>query len=77
MYVALVQYPHLVSCVVASPNAIPSSIVPNFGPQEVLPPIQDEHGNAMEDNEWAYKGSRWCCKLDACTSSYEAKWLLS
>jgi hypothetical protein len=75
MYVVLVQYLHFVSCVVASLDAIPSSIVPDFAPQEVPPPIQDEHGDAMEDNEWVHKGSRWCCKLDACTNSYEAKWL--
>ncbi len=29
----------------------------------------------MEDGEWAHKGSRWCCKVDPCTSSYVAKWL--
>jgi hypothetical protein len=40
-------------------NAIPSLVVPDFTPQKV-PPIQDEHGNVMEDNEWAHKGSRWC-----------------
>jgi hypothetical protein len=29
--------------------AIPSSIVPNLAPQKVLPSIQNEHGDAMED----------------------------
>jgi hypothetical protein len=28
----------------------------------------------MEDSEWAHKGSRWCCKVDACTSFYVFKW---
>jgi hypothetical protein len=28
-----------------------SLVVLNIVPQEVLPPIQDEHGNTMEDNE--------------------------
>jgi len=75
MYVTLVQYPHLVSCVVVGPNVVPSSVVPNPTPQKVLLPIQDEHGDAMEDSEWVHKGLRWCCKVDACTSSYAAKWL--
>jgi hypothetical protein len=44
--------------VVASPNAIPSLIVPNLALQKVPPLIQNESGNAMEDNEWAHKGSR-------------------
>jgi hypothetical protein len=75
MYVALVQYLHLVSRVVVGLDAIPSSIVPNLTPQKVLPIIQDEHGDVKEDSEWAHKGSRWCCKVDACTNSYAAKWL--
>jgi hypothetical protein len=29
----------------------------------------------MEDSEWAHKGSRWFCKVDACTSFYATKWL--
>jgi hypothetical protein len=32
---------------------MPSSIVPNHAFQEVPPLIQDEHGDAMEDSEWA------------------------
>jgi hypothetical protein len=52
---------------VARPNAIPSSIVPDFAPQNVPPPIQDEHGNAMEDSKWVHKGSKCCHKVDACT----------
>jgi hypothetical protein len=28
----------------------------------------------MEENEWVHEGSRGCCKVNACTSSY-AKWL--
>jgi hypothetical protein len=50
------QYPHLVSCVVVDPYAISSLVVPNLALQKVPPPIQNEHGNAMEDNEWAHKG---------------------
>jgi hypothetical protein len=76
MYVALMQYPHLVTCVVVSPYAIPSSIVLDLAPYEIPPPIQDEHGDAMEDSDWAHKGSRWCCKVDACISYYAIKWLL-
>jgi hypothetical protein len=75
MYVDLVQYPHLVTCVVANLDIILSSIVLNIAPQKVHPLIQDEHGDAMEDNEWAYESSKWCCKVDACISSYAAKWL--
>jgi hypothetical protein len=60
---------------VTSPNVIPSSIVLNLAPQEVPPPIQDEHGDVMEDNEWAHEGSKWSCKVDACTNFYVAKWL--
>jgi hypothetical protein len=45
-------------------SAIPSSVVLDFAPQKVPLPIQDESGNAMEDNEWAHKGSRWFCKAD-------------
>jgi len=75
MYVVLVQYLHLVTCVVVSPYVIPSSIVPNLAPQGVPPPIQSDHGDVMEDSEWAHKGSRWCCKVDACTNFYAVKWL--
>ncbi len=72
MYIVLVQYLHLVPCVVVDPNAIPSLIVPNIAPQEVLPPIQDENGDV---SEWAHKGSRCFCKVDAYISSYAMKWL--
>jgi hypothetical protein len=68
MYVVLVKYLLLVTCMVVRFDVIPSSVVLDFVPQKVPPPIQDEHGNAMEDSEWAHKGSRWCCKVDACTS---------
>jgi hypothetical protein len=37
--------------------------------------MQDEHGDAMEKNEWVHEGSRRCCKVNACTSSYASKWL--
>ncbi len=57
-------------------NAIPSSIIPNLAPHELHLPIQDEHGDAMENNEWAHEGSKWCYKVDACTRSYVAEWLL-
>ncbi len=69
------QCPHLVTCVVVSSYVIPSSIILDLAPQEVPPPIQDEHGDAMEDSVWAHKGSRWCCKVDACISFYVVKWL--
>jgi hypothetical protein len=75
MYVALVQYFHLVTFVVVGPNVIPSSIIPDLALQEVLLLIQNEHGHAMEDSEWVHKGSRWCCKVDACINFYAAKWL--
>jgi hypothetical protein len=73
MYVTLVQYSNLVPCVVAGSNVIPSLVVSKLAPQEVLPPIQDGSGDVTE---WAHKGSRWFCKVDACTNSYVAKWLL-
>ncbi len=73
MYVDLMQYPHLVTYVATSPNAIHSLVVPNLALQEVPPLIQDEHGDAMEDNEWAHEGSKWSCKVVACISSYVAK----
>jgi len=47
---------------------------PNHAPQEVPPPMQDEYGDAMEDNAWVHEGSRGCCKVNACTSSYATKW---
>jgi hypothetical protein len=53
-----------------------SSIVLDLAPQKVFPPIQYESGDVMEDSEWDHKCSRWFCKVDACTSSYVAKWLL-
>jgi hypothetical protein len=34
-----------------SPDVIPSLLVLDIVLQEVFPPIQDEHGNTMEDNE--------------------------
>ncbi len=40
---------------------------------KVPSPIQNESGDV---SEWAHKNSRWFCKVDACTSSYAAKWLL-
>jgi hypothetical protein len=60
--------------VVASPNAILSLVTPDLAPQKVPFPIQDEHGDAMEDGE-CHKGLRWCYKVDACTNSYVTKWL--
>jgi hypothetical protein len=38
--------------------------------------MQDEHGDAMEANEWVHKSSRRWCKVNACISFYVAKWLL-
>jgi hypothetical protein len=49
---------------------------PNLAPQKVPPPMQYEHGDAMEENEWVHETSRGCYKVNACTSSYVAKWLL-
>jgi len=69
----LVQYPHIVDIMVANPNAIPSLDVLDRALQKVLLPIQDESGNV---SEWAHKSLRWFCKVDACTSSYVAKWML-
>jgi hypothetical protein len=37
--------------------------------------MQDEHGNAMEENEWVHDSSRGCCKMNTCTTSYATKWL--
>jgi hypothetical protein len=85
MYVDSMQYPHFVAIVVASLsvilhyvrcfNAIPSSIIPNLTRQKVIPLIQNENGDVMEDNEWVHKGLRWFCKVDACTCFYATKWL--
>jgi hypothetical protein len=35
-------------------------LVPNLDPtpQESFPPMQDEHGDAMELNEWVHEGSK-------------------
>jgi len=49
---------------------------PHPTPQEVPPPMQDEYGDGMEENEWVHEGSIRCCKVNACTSSYAVKWLL-
>jgi hypothetical protein len=54
-------------------NSIPN---PNPTPQKVHPPMQNEHEDAMEENEWVHEGSKGCCKINVCTSSYAAKWLL-
>jgi len=59
MYVALLQYLHLVSCVVVGPNVIPSLIAPSIAPQEVPFPIQDEQGDVMEDSECVDGVVRW------------------
>jgi hypothetical protein len=37
--------------------------------------MQDEHGDAMEEFEWVHEGLNRCYKMNACTSSYVAKWL--
>ncbi len=52
-------------------------LVPNPDPmsQKVHPPMQDEHGDAMEEFEWVHEGLKRCYKMNACTSSYVAKWL--
>jgi hypothetical protein len=73
MYVALIQYPHFVPCVVVGPSVILSLVVPDLAPQKIPFPIQDENGDVSEG---APKGSRWFCKVDAYNSFYAAKWLL-
>jgi hypothetical protein len=49
--------------------------IPNLDPtsQKVLHPMQDEHGDAMEENEWVHEGSRACYKVNACNNSYATK----
>ncbi len=32
--------------------------------------------HAMEDADWVHEGSRWKCKINGCTNTYAAKWLL-
>jgi hypothetical protein len=32
--------------------------------------------HAMEDVDWVHEGSRWLCKINGCTNSYAAMWLL-
>ncbi len=61
MYIDLEQYLHLVVIVVVGLHvishyvcwfiAMPSLVVLDTTLQEVLLPIQDEHGDVMEDNE--------------------------
>jgi hypothetical protein len=41
--------------------------------QKLPLPMQDEHRNAMEENEWVHESSKRCCKVNACTSSYATK----
>ncbi len=53
-------------------NSIPNL---DLASQEFPPPMQDEHGDVMEENEWVHEGSRGCCKVNACTSFYVAKCL--
>jgi hypothetical protein len=48
---------------------------PNLVPQEVHLPMEDEHGDARKEFEWVHESSGRCCKVNACTSSYVAKWL--
>jgi len=38
--------------------------------------MQDEHGDAMEENEWVHESSKRWCKVNVCASSYAAKWFL-
>jgi hypothetical protein len=47
---------------------------PNHARQEIPPQMQDEHGDAIEENEWVHEGLRRCCKVNACTGSYATKW---
>jgi hypothetical protein len=43
-------------------------LVPNLDPtpQEVFLPMQHEHGDAMEENEWVHEGSKTVIQ-DECT----------
>ncbi len=41
----------------------------NPAPQKVLPPMQDEHGDVMEENECVHESSRKCCKVNVYISS--------
>jgi hypothetical protein len=36
--------------------------------------VPPNHG--MEDAYWVHKGSKWKCKINGCTNTYAAKWLL-
>lgn len=38
--------------------------------------MQDEHGDEIKENKWVHEGLRGCCKVNACTSLYNAKQLL-
>ncbi len=32
--------------------------------------------HAMEDEDWVHERSKWKCKINGCTDTYVAKWLL-
>jgi hypothetical protein len=38
--------------------------------------IQIPPNHAMEDANWVLERSRWKCKINGCTDTYAAKWLL-
>jgi hypothetical protein len=41
---------HYVHCF----SKIPALVVSDLAPRKVPPPIQDKHGDAMEDSEWVH-----------------------
>ncbi len=46
-------------------------VASNESDQVEIPP-----NHAMEDANWVHKRSKWKCKINGCTNTYAAKWLL-
>jgi hypothetical protein len=42
---------------------VDSVLNPDLAPQEVPPPMQDAHVDAMKENGWVHEGSKRCCKV--------------
>jgi hypothetical protein len=38
--------------------------------------VEGPLNHAMEDADWVHKRSRWKCKINGCTNTYAAIWLL-
>ncbi len=47
------------------------SVVSHESDQVEVPP-----NHAMEDVDWVHEGSKWKCKINGCTNTYAAEWLL-